>query len=219
MVENDTPSLIMVSFSTMTSPATLTQATLRKAGLGAYFRPTDLERIGVDEPMLRTLVRRGTVERLAYGLYRLTAADSSELDSIAATCARLPAGILCLLTALQMHRIGTRVSPTIWIGIPHGRRAPRATVAKLRVVRFSPKMLTTGVDEIRVDGVPARITNPARTIIDCLRLPNLIDRETALESAREGLRSRQVTTSGLHRMARACNAPDGVRRDIEVMNS
>ncbi|MCB9920215.1 MAG: type IV toxin-antitoxin system AbiEi family antitoxin domain-containing protein [Planctomycetes bacterium] len=197
----------------------LTASTLRKAGLGAYFRPSDLEPLGITEPRLRTLVRRGTVEKVAHGLYRLTVADGSELDAVAATCARLPNGILCLLTALQIHHIGTRLSPEVWIGIPYGRRAPRATVARLRVVRFSDEMMTTGVSAIRIDGVPARITNPARTIIDCLRLPDLVDRETALEATREGLRNRHVSTSGLLRMARACNAPDGVRRDLEVLNA
>ena len=209
----------MVSFPTMATLPRLTPATLRKAGLGAFFRPSDLEPLGISEPMLRTLVRRGTVERVAHGLYRLTAAETSELYAVAATCARLPNGIVCLLTALQIHDIGTRLSPEIWIGIPYGRRAPRATVARLRVVRFSDDMLTVGVDAIRIDGVPARITSPARTIIDCLRLPHLIDRETALEAAREGLRSRRVTTNGLLRMARACDTPEGVRRDLEVLNS
>ncbi len=45
-------------------------------------------------------------------------------------------------------------------------------------------MLTAGVETIRLDGVPTRITNPARAVIDCRRLSTLVDRETAVEAAR-----------------------------------
>lgn len=209
----------MVSFSAMGLPPKLTPASLRRAGLGTFFRPGDLEPLGITETMLRTLVRRGTVEKIARGLYRLVAAEATEHYTIAATCARVPDAILCLLTALQIHDIGTRLSPEIWIGIPHGRRTPRVAIAKLRVVRFSGELLTAGVEAIRIDGVPTTITNPARTIIDCLRLPNVIDRETALEAAREGLRSRRVTSNGLLRMARACGTSERVRHDLEILNA
>lgn len=66
----------------MSTVPELTASTLRKAGLGAYFRPSDLEPLGITEPKLRTLVRRGTVEKVARGLYRLTVADGSELDAV-----------------------------------------------------------------------------------------------------------------------------------------
>ncbi|MBK8977884.1 MAG: type IV toxin-antitoxin system AbiEi family antitoxin domain-containing protein [Planctomycetes bacterium] len=197
----------------------LTPRGLERAGLGAYFRPRDVEALGVTEPMLRTLLRRGVVEKVARGLYRLTAAPASEHEAVAATCARVPRGIVCLLTALQIHEIGTRLSAEVWLGIPHGTRSPLATVARLRIVRFSGPMLSAGVEPIRIDGVPTRITNPARTIVDCLRLTSLIDRETALEALREGLRTRRATSNGLLRMARACGTFERVRRDLEVLNA
>ena len=208
-----------MSFPTMAAPPKLTLAALRRAGVGAFFRPIDLEPLGITEPMLRTLIRRGTIEKIARGLYRLVGAETSEHYAVAATCARIPNAIICLLTALQIHDIGTRLSPEIWIGIARGRRAPRSTIARLRVVRFSERFLTAGVEPVRIDGVPTRITNPTRTIIDCLRLPRLIDRETALEAAREGLRSRRVTASGLLRMARICGTFERVRHDLEVLNA
>lgn len=197
----------------------LSIASLRRANLGTFFRPCDLERLDITEANLRTLVRRGTVEKVARGLYRLVAADTSEHYAVAATCARVPDAIVCLLTALQIHDIGTRLSPEVWIALPHGRRTPQAAITRLRVVRFSGDLLTAGIEQIRIDGVQTKITNPARTIIDCFRLSKLIDRETALESAREGLRSRRVTTNGLLRMARECGAPERVRQDLEVLQA
>ncbi len=209
----------MVTFSTMSPKEILTHTLAKRAGIGSYFRPKDLEPLGINEPALRTLVRRGKVEKVARGLYRLTDAEVSEHDSVAATCARVPRGIICLLTALQIHGIGTRLSPEIWLGIPHGSRAPKSTIAPLRLVRFSGPMLTTGVDRTRIDGVPAWITTPARTIIDCVRLSRLIDRETAIEAIREGVRGGHVTTNALLRMAKKCGVLDRMRRDIELLSS
>ena len=80
-------------------------------------------------------------------------------------------------------------------------------------------MLTTGVERTRLDGVPTRITNPARTIVDCVRLSRIIDRETAIEAMREGLHGRHVTTNTLLRMAKACGVFDLMRRDIELLSS
>ncbi len=197
----------------------LTSTSLRRAGLGSYFRPSDLEALGITEPMLRTLLRHGTVEKIARGLYRLTAAEPSEFETVAAVCARTPRAIVCLLTALQIHGIGTRLSPEVWIGLPHGTRPPRTTIAKIRPVRFSNRFLTTGVTPIRVDGVPTRITDPARTIIDCLRLSALIDRETAFDALREGLSGGAVSSNSVLRMARLCGVHDRVRSFLEVLNA
>ena len=209
----------MVTFSTMPPKELLTPSKAKRAGIGTFFRPKDLEPLGISEPALRTLIRRGTVEKVARGLYRLTAAEISEHYTIAATCARVPQGIVCLLTALQIHGIGTRLSPEVWLAIPHGSRAPRLTIARVRTVKFSGSMLTTGVERTRIDGVPTKITNPARTIVDCVRLSRIIDRETAIEAMREGLHDRHVTTNALLRMAKACGVFDLMRRDIELLSS
>ncbi len=173
--------------------------------------------MGISEPALRTLVRRGVVEKVARGLYHLSGSDSGEHYMLAGVCARVPTGILCLLTALQYHGIGTRLSPEIWLAIPHGQRPARVGLARVRFVRFTKTLLTAGVDEVKIDGVRARITDLARTVVDCLRLTRSIDRETAGEALRESLRSRAVTPNSLLRMARECGSFERVRAAVEAV--
>jgi len=197
----------------------LTPRKLRSAGLGSHFRPVDLHAIGLTEPALRRAVRTGIVEKVARGLYRLTAAESSEHDTVAAVCARIPRGIVCLLTALQIHGIGTRLSPEVWVAIPRGAQTPRTEIAKVRVVRFSGALLTEGVRPVRLDGVPTHITSPARTVVDCFRLSRWIDQETALEALREALRLRRVTPAELLRMAAACGGGTRLRSALEVLTA
>jgi len=92
----------------MTIPR-LTANFLRKNGVGVFFRPLDLEPLGIHYHRLQNLVREGTVERVAWGLYRLAASEPTQHYSLAAVCARIPVSIVCLLSALQVHGLGTRV--------------------------------------------------------------------------------------------------------------
>jgi len=197
----------------------LTPRKLRNAGLGSYFRPIDLQAIGFTEPALRRSVRTGIVEKVARGLYRLTSAESTEHDTVAAVCAKIPRGIVCLLTALQIHGIGTRLSPEVWIAIPRGAQTPRTEISRVRVVRFSGALLTAGVQPIRLDGVPTHITTPARTVVDCFRLSRWIDQETALEALREALRLRRVAPAELLRVAAACGGGTRLRAALDVLTA
>lgn len=182
------------------SPIKLTQNQLRKAGLGAFFRPNELEGLGIHYAALRRLVRAGTVERIARGLYRLAAVESTEHYSLASVCARVPDSIVCLLSALRVHEIGTGVSAEVWLAIPHKARAPRIRGTRIRLVRFSGAAWSHGVIRTEFEGVPARITNPARTLVDCFRFERSIGREASMEALRDALRRKKVTTDALYRM-------------------
>ena len=172
---------------------------LRSAGLGAFFRPGEVEKLGITYDQLGQLVRTGEVERVQRGLYRLASAEPTEHVTLAAVCARVPNAIVCLITALNFYEIGTRLSPSVWIAIHHKARPPRLPQIRTRLVRFSGSAWTYGVRDTVFEGVPARITSPARTIVDCFRFERLIGREAALEALYDGLGERKVTVDALMR--------------------
>ena len=178
----------------------LNQDTLHEAGIGNFFRPSQLEPLGIPYHRLRQLEAEATVERVGWGLYRLADAEPTERYSIASVCARVPNAIVCLLSALQVHEIGTQLPRQVWIAIPHKARPPSRGNIGLHLIRFSGAALSYGLQEAKFEEVPARITSPARTIVDCFRFQRLIGREAALEALREALRDRKVTGSGLMRV-------------------
>lgn len=183
----------------MPSIPTLSEVRLRHAGLAAFFRPQELQALQVDYEELRRLTRAGIVERVARGLYRFSDAEPTENYSLAAVCARVPRSVVCLLSALRVHEIGTRVPAAVWLAIPNKARPPRIHDTKVRLLRFSGPAWTYGVVGTSFEGVPARITNPARTIVDCFRFEQRIGREAAMEAVREALRQKKVTTDALYR--------------------
>jgi predicted transcriptional regulator of viral defense system len=115
-------------------------------------------------------------------------------------CARVPNSVVCLLSALRVHGIGTQAPAEIWLAIPHKARMPRLPELRLRVVRFSGAAWRYGVKETVFEGVPARITTPARTVVDCFRFERLVGREIALEALRDGLRQGKFTVAELMRV-------------------
>lgn len=74
---------------------------------------------------------------------------------------RVPRSVVCLLSALRVHGIGTQAPAEVWLAIPHTAREPRLPELRLGTVHFSGSAWTFGVQEPTFEGVPARITSPA----------------------------------------------------------
>ena len=190
---------------------------LREAGVGAFFRPRDLAPLGISHRRLQGLVSRGVVENFGHGLYRLTEVPATELETIAMVAAAIPNAVVCLLTALHVHDIGTQLPHEIWIALDRKARKPAHPPARVRVVRFSGRMLTYGVLRRSALGVPFRITSPARTVVDCFRYRNKFGLDVALEALDDTLRSRSATVDQIVRAAEVCRARTVLRTYLEAL--
>ena len=204
---------------TFVQTAQATVAGLQDLGPQTFFRARDAAELGVHSRALRRLVEEGAVERIARGLYRVASAEPTENYTHAAVCARVPHGIVCLLTALRIHDLGTQMPGQVWIAIPHKARAPRLPELPVRVVRFSGVSLRYGVVDTTFEGVPARITTPARTVVDCFRFRNVVGLDVAIEALRDALYDRKATVGQIWRAAQTCRAQSVVRPVLEALAS
>jgi predicted transcriptional regulator of viral defense system len=125
----------------------------------------------------------------------------TEHHTLAEVAKRVPRGVVCLLTALRFHGIGTQHPREVWLAIDRRAGIPRLDVAPVRVVRISGAALTTGIDEHDVDDVAVRVTSPARTVVDCFRFRNTIGVDVAVEALRDYRRLRRGTVDELWRQA------------------
>ena len=189
---------------------------LREAGIGAFFRPRDLAPLGISHRRLQGMVSRGVVENFGNGLYRLTEVPATELETIAMVAAAIPNAVVCLLTALHVHDIGTQLPHEIWIALDRKARKPAHPPARVRIVRFSGQMLTYGVLRRSALGVPFRITSPARTVVDCFRYRKKFGLDVALEALDDTLRSRSATVDQIVRAAEVCRARTVLRTYLEA---
>jgi predicted transcriptional regulator of viral defense system len=182
--------------------------------VGGIVRPRDLR---IPRSQLARLVARGHAERVSRGLYRLADADPSTHHSVALVAKRVPHGIVCLVSALSIHEIGTQIPHEVWLAIDRKARKPALKDLPVRVVRFSGATMREGIEHRIIEGVPVAVTNPARTVVDCFRYRHKVGLDVALEALAEALRARKVTFTNLDRMATACRARTVLRPYLEAM--
>ena len=199
-------------------PSALAASGLQRLGGASFFRARDAAEMGIHSRALRTLVDEGEVERVARGLYRVAVAEPTEHYTHAAVCTRVPGAIICLLTALRIHELGTQLPHKVWIAIPHKARTPHVPELPVRVVRFSAASLRYGVSDTTFEGVPVRITDPARTVVDCFRFRRLIGIHIAIEALRDAVYDRKATTTQIWRAAEVCRARSLVGPVLETLS-
>ncbi len=187
--------------------------------LSAVFRPQDAEALGIPRSMLRAWLRRGTAERVGRGLYRLSEAKPSEYETLAMVAARVPHAVVCLLTALHVHGIGTQAPREVWIALDRKARKPRLDGLPVRVVRFSAPMLSYAVETREIQGVAVRITMPARTVVDCFRYRNKIGLDVALEALRDALATGRATVADILRAAEVGRVRNVIQPYVEAAAS
>lgn len=199
--------------------APLTKARLDAAGVGAFFRPRDVLPLSVSFRQLQRLVAEGTVEKLGSGVYRLSEVEPNEFETIAMVATAAPDAIVCLLSALRIHEIGTQSPHQVWLAIDRKARVPRRLPAKVRIVRFSGAMLTYGVVTQSMQGVKVRLTNPARTVVDCFRYRNKIGLDVAMEALRDAVRSRKALVGEIDRAAEVCRIRTVIGPYLEALSA
>ena len=82
---------------------------IEKIGLA---RPADLEARGIPRAQLYRLVRRGLVVRATRGVYVAARHAPTAEHALAQVAKRVPAGVICLLTALRFHGLTTQARCT-----------------------------------------------------------------------------------------------------------
>jgi predicted transcriptional regulator of viral defense system len=188
----------------------------RRKGL---FRLSEAIAAGIHPEHVRRLTNRGDLTRVGRGLYALPAQQATEYHTLAEIAKRVPKGIVCLLTALRFHGLGTQNPREVWVAVDRRAGIPRVDFAPVRIVRISGEALTSGVDPHNIENVPVRITSPARTVVDCFKFRNKIGIDVAVEALREYRRLRKGTADELWRQAARLRMTKVMRPYWDAMSS
>lgn len=192
---------------------------LRLAKLRRLLRARDLAAHGLPTVALTRLVQAGKLERLARGMYGLPGASVSEHRSLAEVALRVPKSVVCLLSALRVHGIGTQAPFEVWLALPHRAAVPRLAQPQLRIVRMSDRSLGDGVQHIKVDGVAVPVFSASKTVVDAFRFRNKIGVDVAIEALRDGWSKRKFSIDELWRHAEAGRMTRVMRPYIEAITA
>ena len=167
-------------------------------------RVSELETQGIPRRQLYGLLRDGLVERQARGLYTARQHTVTADHSLAQVAKQVPAGVLCLLTALRFHELTTQAPADVWIALPEKARKPRISSPRLRVARFSGDALVEGIETHRLEGVDVRVYSAAKTVADCFKYRNKIGIDVAVEALRDFNHRYRGGANELAHYARIC---------------
>ena len=174
---------------------------VRLAREQGMIRPRDLQGLNIPAEYLQRLYESGQIQRSGRGIYILSDAEISENYSLAEACKRVPQGVLCLLTALRFHNIGTQSPHQVWMAIHPKSHLPRIDYPPIKFVRFSGEALSLGIEEHQAPEGIVRVYNVPKTVADCFRYRNKIGLEAALEALRESWREKRATMDELWQYA------------------
>jgi predicted transcriptional regulator of viral defense system len=181
------------------------------------FRARDAVARGVSRTALSRLTEAGALERVGRGLYVAAGAKVTEHHTLAEAAKRVPSGIVCLLSALAFHGMTTQSPHEVWIAVDVKARKPKVDWPPLRIVRFSGKARSHGVEQRTIEGVPVAITSRAKTVADCFKYRNKIGVDVAVEALREYLRHRGRSMDELVRAAEASRVARVMNPYIEAL--
>lgn len=199
-------------------------ALLQKRGMA---RQSELQEAGVTAATVARMRQNGQIVQLGRGLYQLPDASPDLHNDLALAAKRVPKGIICLTSALAYHELTDTIPSRVWMAIGPKDWRPRVSSPTIQFVRFGAKVLDKGVQEHVIEGVPVRIYNPAKTVVDLFRYRRTAGRRykkspglnLAIEGLRESLRSRKATPSEIARYAAEAGVWKTVQPYLEAITA
>jgi hypothetical protein len=111
----------------------------------------------------------------------------------------------------------TEIPHAVDVAVQKGSRRPRLEHPPLRVFWFSGSAWREGVETHRIDGIPVRITNPAKSVADMFKFRGRLGLDIALEALRR-YREREFFDVGeLLHYARICRVDEVLTPYLEAL--
>ena len=181
-------------------------------------RVAEARRLGFHPELLRRAVAAGDLVKLGRGIYGPADAEPTEHHTLAVAAKRVPRGVICLLSALRFHGLGTQDPAEVWVAVGPGGRLPVVRRPRVRAVRYGERAFHQGVEEHAVEGVTVRVYAAAKTTVDCLLLRDEVGVDAAVEALRDGLDRRAFTRDDVWRQADALGCLPLVRPYLEALS-
>lgn len=153
---------------------------------------------GLSSNDIRTLQERGEIQKIKRGFYRFKESPiESRNSSLAEASIIVPKGVICLLSSLAFHEIGTQLPGKIWMAISRNSHVPKGDVSPVKILRFSEKSFETGVEYHDVSGIKVRVYSVEKTIADCFKYRNDLGLDVALEALNDAHSENLITMDDL----------------------
>lgn len=178
---------------------------------------TEAMHFGIHPATLYAMRDSGVLEPVSRGVFRLADAPPFGNSDLVTVAARVPRGVVCLISALAFYDLTTQIPHAVHLALPRGAMEPRLDFPPIKTYRFSGRAFSEGVEIHRLDGVGVRVYGVEKTLADCFKFRNKIGLDTALEAVRLYRERRQVKVADLMRFASVCRVEKVMRPYLEAI--
>ena len=180
-------------------------------------RTSDALAAGIHRRTLYWLRDAGQLEPLSRGVYHLASHRLPEKPDVAAVMRRVPKAVLCLVSALDLHEVGTQIPAEVQIALLRDVRPPRIDYPRVRVFHMSSLSLAAGVEERTAEGAILRVFNVAKTVADCFKYRSSVGADVALEALQEAIREHRAAPGEIMEYARIDRVQNVIRPYLEAL--
>jgi predicted transcriptional regulator of viral defense system len=184
---------------------------------GGVFRTAEAMKAGIHPRTFYALRDRGIIESLARGVYRLADGPVPSNMDIVIVATKVPKSVLCLISALDHHRLTNEIPHQVYVAIPRDAEPPRLDYPPLRFFWFSGQVFTEGIEHHEIDGISVKVYSPEKTIADCFKYRNKIGISVALEALKFYRQRKHFKADEIIRYARICRVENVMRPYIEAV--
>ena len=174
-------------------------------------------RSGIHRDTLRRMVEHGDLQRLSRGLYQLAEASPPSHPDLAIVAAKVPEGVICLISALSFYELTTQIPHEVYLAIQRNSEPPRINYPPIRTFRFSGKAFTEGIETHDVGPVSVRVYCREKTLADCFKYRNKIGLDTCLEALQTFRQQRGFNADVMLKYAAICRVAKVMRPYIEAI--
>ena len=160
--------------------------------------------------MLQKNMERGIIQRWGRGIYRLREENLQDVPEMLMVVRKYPAAVICLVSALSFHDMTTQIPHAVDIAIPYQGNVPKSSYPLIRTFRFRDAIYEAGIETHDMQGVPLKVYNREKTLVDVFRFRNRVGMDVFLEALKMYANSHTVNLPLIHEYA----ALRGVTRTI-----
>lgn len=150
-------------------------------------RTSKAKRLGINESTLKRMVEAGLLVKEARGLYRLADEPPLSNPDFVQVAIRIPAGVICLISALNFHDLTTQIPHKVYVALPRGTKRPQIDYPPLDFIWPVDRIYSAGIETHVIDGVRVRIYSKEKTIADCFKYRSKVGLSIAVEALKDYL--------------------------------
>ena len=180
-------------------------------------RTSEALRLGIHPRTLYAMRDAGVLEELSRGLYRLAELPLLGAPDLVTVARKVPAGVICLISALAFHELTTQIPHEVYIALARGAEPPRFDYPPVRIFWFTGDAFTEGVETHTLDHVSVPVYTPEKTLADCFKYRNKLGLDIAVEALKRYRQRQRIRLDELLRCARICRVEKVMRPYLEAL--